>query len=63
MYLDCTMGRKEESLSGMRLGANMLSLNVMYCKYNTYANLRRLLIVRRCIDTPKWGNYSLNLRF
>ena len=30
---------------------------------NTYANLRRSLIVRRCIDKPKWGNYSLNLRF
>jgi alginate O-acetyltransferase complex protein AlgI len=27
---------------------------------NTYANLRRLLIVRRCIDTPKCGNYPFN---
>ena len=27
---------------------------------NTYANLGRLLIVRRCIDTPKYENYPIN---
>ena len=28
---------------------------------NTYANLGGSLIVRRCIDKPKWGNYPINL--
>ncbi len=34
--------------------------NTFYNENNTYANLRRLLIVRRCIDTPKCGNYPFN---
>ena len=30
---------------------------------NTYANLGRLLIVRRCIDTTKYGNHPINRWF
>ena len=30
---------------------------------NTCANLGGSLVVRRCIDKPKWGNYPINLRF
>jgi hypothetical protein len=39
-------------------------INFQFSFYsNTYANLGGSLIVRRCIDKPKWGNYPLNLRF
>ncbi len=29
--------------------------------FNAYANLSGSLIVWRCIDKPKWGNYPINL--
>ena len=29
-------------------------------RFNTYANLGGSLVVRWCIDTPKYGNYPIN---
>jgi predicted Rossmann fold nucleotide-binding protein DprA/Smf involved in DNA uptake len=48
---------------GAKIVRSIGDFNSLCSFVNTYANLRRSLIVRRCIDKPKWGNYPLNLRF
>jgi len=40
-----------------------LKVYLIVSAHNTYANLGGSLVVRRCIDKPKWGNYPINLRF